>query len=73
MVTGMAAVEQYSPAEASCLGRGFEAAFDDDALGMIGAKPRIGAKYFGQCVNELFLERLVLCGGNSTPMSIRAQ
>jgi hypothetical protein len=33
------AVEQYRPAEPCCLGRRPEAAFDNDALGVIGAKP----------------------------------
>jgi len=61
------AVEQCGPAQPGCLGRGLEVAFGNDAFGVIGAKSRMDTKYLVHCVNELLLNRLILCPDDPGP------
>jgi len=62
-----AAVEQYRPAQFGRLGRGLEAAFGNDAFGVIGTKSRMDTKYLVHCVNELLLDRLILSPDDRNP------
>src|SRR5437867_4248713 len=55
-----AAVEQCGTAQSGCLARCLEVAFRNDALGVVGAEPRMDTKYFVHRVDELLLNRLIL-------------
>src|SRR6516162_4856793 len=61
------AVEQYGSAQPGGLGRSLEAAFNNDALGVICSEPGMDTKYLVHCVNELLLDRLILCPDDPSP------
>src|SRR6516225_3969080 len=61
------AVEQYGSAQPGGLRRRLEAALNNDALGVIGTKSRMDTKYLVHFVNELLLDRLILCPDDPNP------